>query len=173
MRLATYCAALGIAVLHLATSVPAAASDPSVEALKALYKRPELIPFPDNAPYSPQMATLGKMLFFDPSLSGHQNLSCASCHNRFRFQWHDFISLRSVPVAIRMRDSAALTEIDSPGAYVQQVELASYNSLASSSRRLGDRVILPGGQRVIVELLQLGAPVQRVRKRFQKLQLAR
>ncbi|MET3693082.1 cytochrome c peroxidase [Methylobacterium goesingense] len=27
------------------------------------------------------MATLGKMLFFDPRLSGKQNLSCASCHN--------------------------------------------------------------------------------------------
>ncbi len=27
------------------------------------------------------MATLGKMLFFDPRLSGAQNLSCASCHN--------------------------------------------------------------------------------------------
>lgn len=39
------------------------------------------MPFPANAPYSPQIATLGKMLFFDPRLSGAQNLSCASCHN--------------------------------------------------------------------------------------------
>src|SRR5947209_7577246 len=49
--------------------------------LKALYQRPTAIPFPDSAPYSPQTATLGKMLFFDPRLSGAQNLSCASCHN--------------------------------------------------------------------------------------------
>jgi len=72
--------------------------------------------------------------------------SCPSCHNRFRFQGHELISLRSVPVAVRMRGSDALSEVDQPGAYVQQVELASYNSLASSSRRLGDRVILPGSQ---------------------------
>jgi cytochrome c peroxidase len=53
----------------------------SLTSLKALYKRPVAIPFPANAPYSPQIATLGKMLFFDPRLSGAQNLSCASCHN--------------------------------------------------------------------------------------------
>ena len=53
----------------------------SLESAKAAYKRPDLIPFPDEARYSPQTATLGKMLFFDPRLSGKQNLSCASCHN--------------------------------------------------------------------------------------------
>ena len=53
----------------------------NLQSLKALYKRPTEIPFPDGAPYSPQVATLGKMLFFDPRLSGAQNLSCASCHN--------------------------------------------------------------------------------------------
>ncbi|SFU41877.1 cytochrome c peroxidase [Methylobacterium sp. 174MFSha1.1] len=58
-----------------------AAAEPDVAALKAQYRRPASIPFPENAPYSPQLATLGKMLFFDPRLSGMQNLSCASCHN--------------------------------------------------------------------------------------------
>ncbi len=52
-----------------------------IETEKAKYRRPTSIPFPDDTPYSPQMATLGKMLFFDPRLSGKQNLSCASCHN--------------------------------------------------------------------------------------------
>ena len=55
--------------------------DRALEAVKQSYKRPTAIPFPEKAPYSPQMATLGKMLFFDPRLSGAQNLSCASCHN--------------------------------------------------------------------------------------------
>ena len=53
----------------------------SLDVLKAKYRRPQSIPFPAEAPYSPQLATLGKMLFFDPRLSGAQNLSCASCHN--------------------------------------------------------------------------------------------
>jgi len=49
--------------------------------LKQSYKRPLDIPFPANAPYSPQIATLGKMLYFDPRLSGAKNMNCASCHN--------------------------------------------------------------------------------------------
>lgn len=57
------------------------AKSADIETEKSKYRRPTSIPFPDEAPYSPQMATLGKMLFFDPRLSGKQNLSCASCHN--------------------------------------------------------------------------------------------
>lgn len=45
------------------------------------FKRPLTIPFPESAEYSPQLATLGKMLFFDPRLSGAKNMNCASCHN--------------------------------------------------------------------------------------------
>ncbi len=45
------------------------------------YKRPLSIPFDGVAPYSPQLATLGKMMFFDPRLSGAKNINCASCHN--------------------------------------------------------------------------------------------
>jgi len=47
----------------------------------AEYKRPLFIPFEGVAPYSPQLATLGKMLFFDPRLSGAKNMTCATCHN--------------------------------------------------------------------------------------------
>lgn len=49
--------------------------------LKDRYRRPLLIPFPEREPYSLQKATLGKMLYFDPRLSGAQNMNCASCHN--------------------------------------------------------------------------------------------
>lgn len=45
------------------------------------YQRPLSIPFAGELTYSPQLATLGKMLFFDPRLSGAKNMSCASCHN--------------------------------------------------------------------------------------------
>ena len=30
---------------------------------------------------TPEKAALGKALYFDPRLSGHQNMNCASCHN--------------------------------------------------------------------------------------------
>ncbi len=57
------------------------ASAQSLDSLKQEYRRPLSIPFPPNAPYSPQIATLGKKLFFDPRLSGAKNMSCATCHN--------------------------------------------------------------------------------------------
>ena len=43
--------------------------------------RPGAVPFPpDNAPNASRIG-LGKVLFFDPRLSGSGFLSCASCHN--------------------------------------------------------------------------------------------
>jgi cytochrome c peroxidase len=50
-------------------------------ALKANYRRPADVPFPADNPYTPEKAALGKALYFDPRLSGHQNMNCASCHN--------------------------------------------------------------------------------------------
>ncbi len=45
------------------------------------YQRPTDIPFPKRNPYSEAKSTLGRMLFFDPILSGARVRSCASCHN--------------------------------------------------------------------------------------------
>lgn len=39
------------------------------------------MPYPDNNPYSKEKRELGKMLFFDPRLSGSGQISCASCHD--------------------------------------------------------------------------------------------
>jgi hypothetical protein len=89
--------------------------------------------------------------------------TCPNCRNRFHFQGHELISLRSVPVAIRIRNSGVLSEIDSPDVYVQQVEISSYDSLAASSQRLGDRVILPGSQPIFYDIR--GEPI-RVRDAF-------
>lgn len=58
------------------------------EPLKAKYKRPERIPFPEDNPYSDAKAELGKKLFFDPRLSSSNLISCASCHNP-SFGWED------------------------------------------------------------------------------------
>lgn len=38
-------------------------------------------PFPEENPYSKEKAELGMMLFFEPRLSGSQQISCASCHD--------------------------------------------------------------------------------------------
>jgi cytochrome c peroxidase len=64
------------------------AQDAMLVELKALYKRPETIPFPAGNPYTPKKVALGKLLYFDTRLSGSNLLSCASCHNP-GYGWSD------------------------------------------------------------------------------------
>lgn len=71
-------AAFGVAAL-LAGSLSAPADE--ISDLKQAYRRPAEIPFPESNPYSLEKAALGKALFFDPRLSGVENMNCASCHN--------------------------------------------------------------------------------------------
>jgi cytochrome c peroxidase len=52
------------------------------------YRRPAEIPFPESNRYSEAKSKLGRMLFFDPILSGSQVRSCASCHNP-TLSWSD------------------------------------------------------------------------------------
>lgn len=70
-----------ILVFSLLVVFPGAISAGDGTSLKRQYKRPLEIKFPRTARYSPQLVTLGKMLFFDTRLSGKNNLNCASCHN--------------------------------------------------------------------------------------------
>jgi cytochrome c peroxidase len=58
----------------------AAAGLHDLDAVRAKYRRPATIPFPEDNPYSRAKAHLGKMLFFDPLLSGSRKHSCSSCH---------------------------------------------------------------------------------------------
>jgi cytochrome c peroxidase len=76
---AAIAAAAATTCVVLAASPALAADDAAV--LKAKYRRPADIPFPPDNPYTPEKAALGKALYFDPRLSGHQNMNCASCHN--------------------------------------------------------------------------------------------
>ena len=56
--------------------------------VKSDYQRPTKIPFPDSNPYTPAKADLGRMLFFDPVLSGSRKVSCSSSHNPSK-SWAD------------------------------------------------------------------------------------
>ena len=41
---------------------------------------PQEVPEPEGVPQTPEMIALGKLLFFDPRLSGNNDMSCATCH---------------------------------------------------------------------------------------------
>jgi len=59
-----------------------------IDAMKALYRRPTSIPFPNDNLYTPQKLVLGKKLYFDTRLSVSSAQSCASCHSP-AFGWAD------------------------------------------------------------------------------------
>jgi cytochrome c peroxidase len=66
--------------------------DADFDGLKAGYRRPSLIPFPRENPYTAAKASLGKKLYFDPRLSATSSQSCASCHSP-GFGWGDGLAL--------------------------------------------------------------------------------
>lgn len=39
------------------------------------------IPIPEDNPMKPEVIELGRTLFFDPRLSGNNEVSCATCHD--------------------------------------------------------------------------------------------
>jgi cytochrome c peroxidase len=49
--------------------------------IRASYRRPTTVPFPEGNPYSAAKAALGQQLFFDPLLSRSRTVSCATCHD--------------------------------------------------------------------------------------------
>src|SRR4051794_24660290 len=60
----------------------------SILQLKKLYKRPTSIPYPTDNAYTQDREYLGKLLFFDPRISGSNVMSCATCHNP-SLSWSD------------------------------------------------------------------------------------
>jgi cytochrome c peroxidase len=64
----------------------------STDAMKAEYRRPALIPFPKQDPFTAEKASLGKKLYFDTRLSVTSAQSCASCHNP-GFGWGDGLAV--------------------------------------------------------------------------------
>ena len=74
-------------ILVLLSLVPAFGADKGSDQ-RSKYQRPRSIPFPEDNQYSKDREMLGKMLFFDPRLSGSGFISCATCHNP-AFCWSD------------------------------------------------------------------------------------
>jgi cytochrome c peroxidase len=64
----------------LSLTLIAAEGQGSSALIRASYRRLTTIPFPESNPYTKAKSALGKMLFFDPLLSGSRTRSCATCH---------------------------------------------------------------------------------------------
>lgn len=55
--------------------------DAQLAALRENFVRPSEVPAPKSNPITAEKVALGKLLFFDPRLSGSGAISCATCHN--------------------------------------------------------------------------------------------
>jgi cytochrome c peroxidase len=89
MRRRTLCGAIGnvawligaLALFASASGSLFAAGEIGLHALRAEYRRPTDIPYPQDDPYTHAKHVLGRTLFFDPVLSGSKLRSCSTCHN--------------------------------------------------------------------------------------------
>lgn len=52
-----------------------------IDSLSKFSALPEDIPYPIDNPPTPEKIALGKLLFFDPILSGNKDVACATCHH--------------------------------------------------------------------------------------------
>ena len=75
----THITSVAAAVLGIGFGVCVAFS--AVAGISQEYLRPATVPAPENNQWTQARADLGRMLFFDPRLSGSNWISCATCHN--------------------------------------------------------------------------------------------
>ena len=69
-------------VLPALQAAPAAPAADDLAALKGAFRRPAVVPFPADNPFSEKKRALGEALFHDRRLSVDESLACASCHER-------------------------------------------------------------------------------------------
>jgi cytochrome c peroxidase len=81
-------AAAAFLALIGANAVGSTPPDTALSELKAKYRRPAEVPHPDHNAPSAAREQLGRLLFFDPRLSGSGVVACATCHNP-GFAWAD------------------------------------------------------------------------------------
>jgi cytochrome c peroxidase len=88
------------------------------ESLREKYLWPAKIPYPKDDPYSEAKFKLGRMLFFDPILSGSGSRSCASCHNP-GLSWSDgqprAVGVTQEPLALRCPTLLGVAWVPQPG----------------------------------------------------------
>lgn len=71
----------------------------TTETLADLGALPLYVTDPKNNPSSPEKVNLGRLLFFDPILSGNKDVSCATCHQP-EFNYAEFLETSLGPNAV-------------------------------------------------------------------------
>ena len=71
-----------VAIVALALLASAASAPGQEDDLRQRFGLQPLppLPYPENNPYNPDRVELGRLLFFDPILSGEKDTACGTCH---------------------------------------------------------------------------------------------
>ena len=91
---------------------------------------------PDN-PITPEKVELGKLLFFDPKLTGDASLSCASCHHPKQGWGHADPISRGYPGTIHWRNSQTVVNTGYHGKLFWQGNAKSLEAQARAANKGG------------------------------------
>ena len=98
---------LGSILAAIGATLLASHHAPGTQAGLDSYRRPLVIPYPADNPYSGEKSELGRALFFDPILSGSGSRSCGTCHNP-ALAWGDGAALATGEVRLALRSPTLL-----------------------------------------------------------------
>lgn len=72
---------------------------------------PADVPVPVDNPSSPEKVALGRLLFFDPILSGHKDVACATCHH----PEFGFAESLEISIGVNGRGTGSNRDFSTPG----------------------------------------------------------
>jgi cytochrome c peroxidase len=72
---------------------------------------PTDVPTPSDNPTTPEKVALGRLLFFDPILSGHKDVACATCHH----PEFGFAESLEISIGVNGRGAGSKRDFSTPG----------------------------------------------------------
>ncbi|MBI4639815.1 MAG: cytochrome-c peroxidase [Candidatus Tectomicrobia bacterium] len=146
-RLLLLCVLLiGVAMLAMSGVQPVlAAGDPDFDPPLAPLGP---VPVPLDNPITPEKVELGKLLFFDPKITGDASLSCGSCHNPQQgWGFADSIS-RGYPGTVHWRNSQTVVNT---GYYGKLFWQGNVNSLEAQAQAANTGGVAGNGKDDVME----------------------
>ncbi|ETW96772.1 MAG: hypothetical protein ETSY1_25255 [Candidatus Entotheonella factor] len=146
--------------LALIPSLVLAAGDPDIDPPLAPLGA---VPVPPDNPITPEKVELGKLLFFDPKLTGDASLSCASCHRPDHGWGYNEAISRGYPGTVHWRNSQTVVNTGYHGKLFWQ---GNSKSLEAQARTANKGAVAGNGEDDVMEERLRQTP--EYRKRFRQ-----
>lgn len=131
--------------LMLIPPIGLAAGDPDVDPPLAPLGP---VPVPPDNPLTPEKVELGKLLFFDPKLTGDASLSCASCHRPDHGWGYNEAISRGYPGTVHWRNSQTVVNTGYHGKLFWQ---GNSKSLEAQARTANKGAVAGNGEDDVME----------------------